>query len=305
MAEPGATVVVATLNRGGFLAECLTDLLAQEHRPLEILVVDQSAEVPDDVSRLADGSPELISYHRVGFRGLPEARNYGWQHAKHDAIIFVDDDIRCGPRLVSEHVRALGTGGVGVVAGGIDVPGAPAAPSVPRFSRWTATPVGDFAATGEAEVEHAKGANFSATREVIEAAGGFDEALNVGPALYEELEFCLRVRACGYRIRFNGAARLTHLAAPGGGCRVAEAPRYVHGLAHNRAILIRRHVGWLRAPVALARLELLILSHAVHYRSLRAVFSGIAGCAGGLLDGGRPPVCTTRTRPHGLIQGLP
>jgi len=304
LAEPGATVVVATLNRGGFLAECLADLLAQEHRPLEILVVDQSAEVPGDVLRLADGNPELVSYHRVGFRGLPEARNYGWQHAKYDAIIFVDDDIRCGPRLVSEHVRALGAEGVGVVAGGIDVSGAPAAPSdarapAARFSRWTATPVGDFAVTGEMEVEHAKGANFSATREAIRAAGGFDEALNVGPALYEELEFCLRARALGRRILYNGSARLTHLAAPGGGCRVGEAPRYVHGLAHNRAVVIRRHVGLLRAPVALARLGILILSHAVRYRSVGAVFSGIAGCAGGLRDGGRPPVCTPRTRPQG------
>src|ERR1700729_3710640 len=40
----GVSVVVPTLNRGPFLIDTLHDLLAQKHRPLEILVVDQSRE---------------------------------------------------------------------------------------------------------------------------------------------------------------------------------------------------------------------------------------------------------------------
>ena len=40
----GATVIVPTLNRGPYLINTLHDLLAQDYRPLEILVVDQSGE---------------------------------------------------------------------------------------------------------------------------------------------------------------------------------------------------------------------------------------------------------------------
>ena len=86
MTEPvSATVIVPTLNRGGYLYNCLQDLLAQVYRPLEILVVDQSDAVPEEVQALIMAHPDLISYHQVAFRGLPLARNYGWRHARCEA----------------------------------------------------------------------------------------------------------------------------------------------------------------------------------------------------------------------------
>src|SRR5208282_5166662 len=117
---PGATVIVPTLNRGRYLIDTLHDLLAQEYRPLEILVVDQSSEEASALRDLVLKHPDLISYHKVHFRGLPLARNYGWQQAKYEAIVFMDDDIRCGPDLVSEHLRGLTLPNTGMVAGGID-----------------------------------------------------------------------------------------------------------------------------------------------------------------------------------------
>lgn len=302
----GVTVVVPTLNRGKFLSDCLADLLVQKHRPLEILVVDQSEDARVDVEKLAREHPAVISYHRLGFRGLLRARNYAWQNAKFDAIVFVDDDIRCGPELVGAHLCALSTTGAGLVAGGVDEPNRPvdAAPPTGRFSKWLAEPLRGFAATGEAEADHAAGCNFSAWRAAIEAAGGFDEALNVGAALYEETDLCLRVKKAGFGIRFDGRARLTHLVAPKGGCRVEEVPRYVFGLAHNRGILIRRHLRWYHYPTALARLVQLILSYALHYRSLRAVWTGLAGLRQGWQAGGAPPVAGRyRLRPAGEQTG--
>ena len=112
--------MVPTLNRGSYLIDTLHDLLAQEYRPIEILVVDQSGEKAPALLDLVLKHPDLISYHKVQFRGLPLARNYGWQHAKYEAIVFVDDDIRCGPSLVSEHLRGLTRTNIGMVAGGID-----------------------------------------------------------------------------------------------------------------------------------------------------------------------------------------
>ncbi len=295
MAETGVTVAVPTLNRGGFLANCLRDLLAQDHRPLEILVVDQSAETPPEVARIAAERADIVSYRKVGFRGLPEARNYAWRKARYEAIVYVDDDVRCGPRLAAEHLRALSIPGVGVVAGGIDEANKPldAGPPTGYFNRWTASPMGGFAASGEKYADHARGANFSAWRHVIEKAGGFDEALNVGAALYEELEFCLRVSKAGWKIYFNGAARITHLAAPSGGCRVEDVPRYVRALAHNRGVLIRRHISFFRWPVALCRLALLGASYAAHYRRPAALPACASGAVAGLVAGGRPPKCTT------------
>jgi GT2 family glycosyltransferase len=292
--KQGLSVVVPTLNRGSYLIDTLHDLLAQQYRPIEIVVVDQSNEESPALLDLVLEHADLISYHKVQFRGLPLARNYGWQKAKYEAIVFVDDDIRCGPLLVSEHLRGLTRPNIGMVAGGIDerIPCKenPAAPG--QFSSWTATPRRGFSATGECLVKHVPGGNFSAWRSLLQAVGGFDEALANGAALYEETELCLRVQECGFDIYFNGNARVQHLAAGNGGCRMFDLPDYMGSLAHNRAILIGRHLRWFQIPVAFLRLLLLFTSYAVHYHTLDIFRPGAAGFLKGLQAAKLPPVCS-------------
>ena len=292
--ETGVTVIVPTLNRGGFLVNCVADLLAQSHRPLEILIVDQSDQLDPALVAIAAEHPDVISHYRVGFRGLPRARNYGWQLARHESIVFVDDDIRCGTELVSEHLRALSLPGVGIVAGGIDSPyGSKDLRRRPGvYRRWTATPLRGFALQGEGEADHAPGCNFSAKRSALAISGGFDEALGIGAALYEELEICLRIKNAGFRVYFNGAARLTHLTAPEGGCRVSRVRSYVDSLAHNRGVMIRRHGRWYHTPFAVMRLAALGFSYARSYREPAALFDCVAGGVRGYIAGGRTPLCT-------------
>jgi GT2 family glycosyltransferase len=258
-------------------------------------VVDQSDAECSAIRELVQDNPELIKWHRVGFRGLPRARNYGWQHASNKAVIFVDDDIRCGPELVAQHVRALCLPNVGVVAGGIDelraealVPGRTGV-----FDWWRAIPFRYFNATGERDVEHAQGCNFSTWQHILASLGGIDEQFQIGAALYEETDFCLRGRRAGYRVYFNGHARLKHLGTPIGGCRVQDIQRYIHGLAHNRAILIRRHLHWYQRPTALLELARLAIAHAIVYREPAVLMKSLDGCLAGLKVGKRAPICTT------------
>ena len=294
---PGVTVIVPTLNRGQCLTDTLRDLLAQEYRPLEILVVDQSRDESPALLDLILEHSDMLSHHKVQFRGLPLARNYGWQQAKYEAILFVDDDIRCGPSLVSEHLRGLTRPGVGMVAGGIDesISSKEVNATSGQFNSWTASPVRSFGANEECFVQHVAGCNFSVWRSILRAAGGFDEALAIGAALYEETELCLRVRKCGFDIYFNGRARLQHLAAGSGGCRVSNLPEYMGSLAHNRAILIRRHLRWFQIPVAYLRLFLLFISYAAHYHTLRVFPPGIAGFLKGMQTAKQPPTCSHYT----------
>jgi len=293
LAEQGVTVVVPTLNRSEVLLDCLGDLLKQSYRPLEILVVDQSDRSSPELEQLVVQHSEIIQWCCVDFRGLPAARNFGWRHAKHEAIVFVDDDIRCGPSLVDEHLRSLHLPNVGVVAGGIEkARGEQNTPRrVGRFNRWTATPERGFSAFMEGEVDHAPGCNFSAWYDVLDRTGGFDETLQVGAALYEETDFCLRAQRAGFRIYFNGRARLTHLAVGGGGCRVRDISAYVYGLAHNRGLMMRRHLAWFHLPTAALRLGMLCVSYAAHYRTPVAVISGLKGAAAGWRAAGRPSLC--------------
>jgi GT2 family glycosyltransferase len=292
--KQGVSIVVPTLNRGSCLIDTLNDLLAQDYQPIEILVVDQSTEDNPALLDLTRKYPGSISHHRVSFRGLPLARNYGWQLAKYENIVFVDDDIRCGPSLVREHLRGLSIPNIAMVAGGIDESISPKKEnSLPgRFNFWTATPVRSFRANKECLVQHAAGCNFSVTRSVLEAAGGFDEALSVGAALYEETDLCLRVQRGGFGIYFNGNARLRHLAVRDGGCRVPDLARYIESLAHNRAILIGRYLRPFQVPSAYLRLFLLFIAYAVQYRTLSVLGAGITGFLNGVKAARRSPLCT-------------
>jgi GT2 family glycosyltransferase len=293
----GATVIVPTLNRGPYLLAALRDLLKQEYRPLEVMVIDQSKNCEDGNAALqafVAAHPERISYHNVNFRGLPLARNYGWQKAKYSAIVFVDDDIRCSPDFVTQHLRVLSLPDVGLVAGGVYEPNKNYDPGPPTgtFNRWTATPVRGFANCRQHEVDHAVGCNFSAWRRALESCGGVDEQLAFGAGLYEETDLCLRIKRAGYRIYFNGKAQLEHLAVATGGCRVKDPTAYVVGLAHNRALVIRRHLRWFQVPIALGRLAALTFSHALYYRTFRALIEFIPACLQGLRDGAKSPICT-------------
>lgn len=296
----GVTVVIPTLNRGGYLPNCLRDLLAQRHVPLELLVVDQSAMKSDEVADLVRQHPGVISYHWVGFRGLPLARNYGWRRARHEAIVYVDDDIRCGPRFVEEHLQTLREPLVGAVAGGIDeklksISGE--LRTTRGMRRWTASPIGAYCDRDAYDVDAFKGCNFSIWRPVLTQLGGFDEQLSSGAALYEDLEVCLRLRSLGYRIRFNGQARLHHLAAPDGGCRVPKPREYVASMAHNRALVIARHLRWFETPTAIARLVWLVGAYATVNRDAGVLAAGLRGFLEGAPKGIAAPVTQGSTDP--------
>lgn len=288
----GVSVVIPTINRAEVLVDTVKDLLAQDFDRYEIIVVEQSDEINTVVVDLLRESQVPARYYKADFRGLPQARNFGWRQARYDIVLYIDDDIRTSPAFVAAHYDAQVRTGAELVAGGIEEEGSPAAPGpTGTFNRWTATPIANFAAPNAGACEHVKGCNFSVRKQALMDAGGFDEVLTLGAALYEELETALRMRARGIRTWFEPSARLTHLAAPMGGCRVQrDVPRYMHGLAHNRGILIFRHLKPWHRPTAIARLLMLGLSYSRADRSLRPFKATFAGLAAGRKAAARPPV---------------
>lgn len=288
------TVIIPTINRGSYLVDCVADLLLQDYPDYDVLIVDQSEREDERLKDLVAAGEGRIHHHRVTLKGLPLARNYGWNHATNDALIYIDDDTRCPQDFVHRHAQALNQPGVGLVAGGMDEPvrGTDYGPPTGSFNRLTATPKAGFGAFIQRDVTHARGANFSVWKHVLKEAGGFDEALNVGSALYEELELCLRIGALGYRVYFDGLARLTHLVAPSGGCRVEDVERYVESLAHNRSLVIRRHIGFMARPIAIGRLALLTASYAKSYGKPGALVAGVRGALRGWQCGSRQPVAS-------------
>ena len=279
----GISVVIPTMNRAAVLLDTLRDLQTQTLRNYELIVVDQSDEPNLEAEALLAnfGAPARYFYI-TQFRGLPEARNFGWRKAEYDIVVYTDDDIRCGPRLLQAHFDAHVKTGAAMVAGRIteakgdrDQPG-----ETGSFNWWTATPRRNYHYNRSGWCLHAPGGNFSIRRSVLNLIDGFDENLTVGSALYEETELGLRLHAAGFRCWFGPEAHLTHLAAPMGGCRVGpDVDRYVYGMAHNRSIIIFRHLNVWHRPFALLRMFLFGFSYcrsAQNFGPLRSTIKGIA-----------------------------
>lgn len=290
----GVTVVIPTINRADVLVDTVRDMLAQQLDDYEIVIVDQSDQVNERVLAMARASTGVsVRYFTADFKGLPQARNFGWRQATKDIVLYVDDDIRTGPDLARRHLQCHIEKGADMVAGGIDEAKGDkdAAGKTGSLNWWTATPVGNFHFLERGWCIQAKGANFSIRRHVLGMIGGFDEALSLGAALYEETEIALRLRTHGGRTFFEPCARILHLSAPMGGCRVTRNwPKYMHGLAHNRAILIFRHLRWWHRPSATMRLFMLGLSYSRRDQSLRPLAATLRGAIAGFHAAARQPV---------------
>lgn len=288
----GVSVIIPTLNRPEILLDTIRDLLKQDFDDWELIIVDQSAEINGKALELLRENKVPARYYHAHFRGLPQARNYGWRNSLKGLVLYVDDDIRCAGDLVRAHWNAHRPPGIMLVAGGIDEAGIPVSAKQPgSFNWWTATPSANFGTSKEGRCLHVKGCNFSVNRKLLNQSSGFDEYLTVGAALYEELEFALRVREVGEGTWFAPSARLTHLAAPAGGCRVKnDWPRYMFGLSHNRAVLIFRHLRWWHRPTALLRLLLLGVSYSRLDRTLQPIKATLRGLVAGRRVAMQPPL---------------
>jgi hypothetical protein len=58
------------------------------------------------------------------------------------------------------------------------------------------------------DVDYCSGAFLMVRRQVFEALGGLDEVF--APAYFEEVDFCMRVRAAGFRVGYEPSAQITH-----------------------------------------------------------------------------------------------
>ena len=291
----GISIIIPTLNRTTFLKETLDNLLVQEFEyPFEILIVDQSVKPDDLIINYIKGQPIVRYHHITQFRGLPEARNFGWQHAKYDYVLYVDDDIRCGPTLLIEHYKYLAYDStIGVVAGGItEAFKENLNCEVGRFIASTATPLRGFHKKGAFEVDHGGGGNFSVKKEVLKTVNGIDEFLTKGAALYEETDLCLRIKSAGYKIFFNSEAHVVHLAASTGGCRVENIDKYMYSLVRNRSLMIARHTKGLNKVTAQLYLFKLLIAYVWSYKRLSLFSVYFIAKEEGKKVGRQPVKCT-------------
>lgn len=207
------TVAIPTYNREAVLLETLAHLMKQVPAPGEILVIDQTARHEVETERqLSDWHARgEIEWSRLSSPSITRAMNHALLAARHDIVLFVDDDVVPAPDLLAAHIDAHASKKGILVAGRIIQPWQ-------EGQDLSGGAAFHFAQTEPAWIEEFMGGNFSLDRREAIALGGFDENF-VRVAYRFEAEFAWRWRRSGRRIRFEPRGCLHHLKAGAGGTR--------------------------------------------------------------------------------------
>jgi glycosyltransferase involved in cell wall biosynthesis len=189
--RPPVTVVVPTRDRPELLRACLAAVAPLLGPQDQLLVVDSASTDASGTAAVVAEVPraELI---REDVAGASRARNAGWRQARHDVVVFTDDDCLPAPGWLDAFGSALEddtsfawgqvtvpAGRAGIAEHGEDGPD--------RAVRGT-----DVGTLGPS-------CNLAVRRSALEAVGGFDEVLGPGTPLRaaEDRDLQLRLLETG------------------------------------------------------------------------------------------------------------
>lgn len=103
------STIIPVYNRPDLLTEAVESVLAQTHRPIEIIIVDDGStdSTPEVGKDLAKNHPDEVFYVRQANQGVSPARNAGMKLARGEFIQFLDSDDLLMPEKFSRQVAGL------------------------------------------------------------------------------------------------------------------------------------------------------------------------------------------------------
>ena len=102
MSAPLVSVITPFFNTARFLAEAIESVLAQNYRPLELLLVDDGStdDSADIAARFCDGTADARLLRLPYNQGQAAARNVALRQARGELVTFLDaDDMMMSDRL--------------------------------------------------------------------------------------------------------------------------------------------------------------------------------------------------------------
>ncbi len=231
------SVVICTLGEDERLVQTVESVLAQTHRRLELIVVDnrpESGQVRRMLAGATDGRLRIVAEHR---RGLSVARNTGLAVATGSIVAFTDDDAFADAEWVTCLVRPFDEHPSVVCATGLVLPAELATPAQTWFEQFGAFDKGfqrvvwsdgtpragleRLGPRGEGGVlfpysagVYGSGNNMAFRADWLRDHNGFDVALGAGSKTRggEDLEAFLTVVLAGGVIVYEPRAVIRHYA---------------------------------------------------------------------------------------------
>jgi GT2 family glycosyltransferase len=198
-----ASVIVNTRDRAASLAVALAHLQAQDYANLEVIVVDNDSHDSTPIVARAYG----VRYvHMPSRYGIGACRARGVDAALGSVIAFLDDDCVPESGWLSAFVRRFNADpSVGLLGGQVDNVGFTGRKVNKGRSRHARNGLLEFVENGE-DADFFGNMNLAVRRDAIDDVGNYDPFYNV----MEEIDLAARMRARGYRVAYEPAARVQH-----------------------------------------------------------------------------------------------
>lgn len=196
------SLYVPCYNAAEHLPRCLEGILAQTHRPDEILLVDDGSR---DASReIAAQYPQVSVLRHERNRGLSTARNTAFAAARNEWVAALDADCVPQPRWLASLVARAERGDVAGVGGKLvetvlDSVG----------DRWRRQHLSQD--WGDTPLDHPPflfGNNTLLRKSAVLSVGGYDERLRTNG---EDVDLSRKLRQAGHSLAYDSVAEVRHL----------------------------------------------------------------------------------------------
>lgn len=196
------TAYIPAYNVSEYLASTIEGLLAQTHPFDEVLVIDDGSH--DDSAGIASRYPQVTLIKHPVNKGLAAARNTALRASRNELVASVDADVVADPNWIATLLPHMADPKV-AGAGGFLVEGV----QKTLADRWRCARMAQE--WGPRYIRNPRflyGCNNIFRKSTIFEAGGYNEALRI---CGEDPDLALRIRARGWDLVYDPAARATHM----------------------------------------------------------------------------------------------
>lgn len=200
------SIIIPTYNRNKILCDTIEQLLNQDYKDFELLVVDQSEQHDEYTTKFIKELPENVKVIKVNSPNLPAARNIGIKHSTGDIIVFIDDDMGIPKDTLSKIISTFSANHMvaltGIMKGASTLAG--------YFQKKRINK--KYEKEEILKVKHFLGGFMCFKKNIFEIVGGFDEWIGTQPtAAGEDLEFSIRMLRKGFDLYLDKRIEVEHI----------------------------------------------------------------------------------------------